>query len=504
MIHKELNLKVIKKINLYISISALILFITCAITILGYYHADEHFQIIEFTGLKTGFTSSNSLTWEYAAQLRSSLQILFAYATLKFCDLIAITNPYYQLMVLKSISAIYAVIVINYFVNSTQHLFSNNRVFYRIISFSIWFIPIVSLRFSSETWGGITTLLALSFFQKKYLNTNQNTNKVFFILGVLLGAAFLFRYQMIFMSIGLFFWLLLYKKEKITTLFRLILGGIFSVFVGILIDYWYYKELVFSFWNYFYGNIIKDIASSFGTSPWYYYLHQIWNIPFFGLLIFISMLVFIYKKSNSVYLWIIVPFFVIHSLVAHKEFRFLFPLIYFMPFIIMVFYNYLQHLFFKKNRLINLLLMSLFVILNFIFIATSILKGEDDNGRHKVSKFLFDHYKTKSINIISTPYSSPYSPFGAYPKFYLQNTNFTETKLKSLCHLDSTKIDPNKLNFFVTRKVSLQLNPECEQIISELGFKKIMQSVDNLPETIITKFYNPKFKSSVLIVYLRN
>ena len=49
----------------------------------GYYHFDEHFQVIEFAGLKFGINQASDLPWEYHSQLRSGLMPLIVFILAK-------------------------------------------------------------------------------------------------------------------------------------------------------------------------------------------------------------------------------------------------------------------------------------------------------------------------------------------------------------------------------------------------------------------------------------
>jgi len=53
-------------------IVALLIYVVTAYFSKGYYHADEHYQVIEFAGLKTGTHSGSDLAWEYRENSRQS------------------------------------------------------------------------------------------------------------------------------------------------------------------------------------------------------------------------------------------------------------------------------------------------------------------------------------------------------------------------------------------------------------------------------------------------
>lgn len=63
--------------------SAVVLFITALFSV-GAYHADEHYQILEFAGLKLGLTSAENLPWEFHYQMRQTLQPFMVIALHKF------------------------------------------------------------------------------------------------------------------------------------------------------------------------------------------------------------------------------------------------------------------------------------------------------------------------------------------------------------------------------------------------------------------------------------
>ena len=62
----------IKKNYIYL-LSILTLIITAFFSS-GYYHFDEHFQILEFAGLKLKMTLATNLPWEYTYQMRPAIQ----------------------------------------------------------------------------------------------------------------------------------------------------------------------------------------------------------------------------------------------------------------------------------------------------------------------------------------------------------------------------------------------------------------------------------------------
>ncbi len=87
--------------------------------------------------------------------------------------------------------------------------------------------------------------------------------------GLFLGLSFLFRYQNAFLALGIFLWLLVIEREKILDLLKLLAAGVVVLLLGILMDFWLYGEFTLSAWNYFYVNVVEDVASGYGTEAWW-------------------------------------------------------------------------------------------------------------------------------------------------------------------------------------------------------------------------------------------
>ncbi len=159
----------------------------------------------------------------------------------------------------------------------------------------------------------------------------------FFATGALLGAAFMIWYQAGFMVAGFVFWLLLIRKEKRAHLLALSAGFLAVVAAGIVIDRWFYGEWVLPVWNYFEQNILTDKISGFGLQPWYFYFTALGEelIPPFNIVILLAfILVFLFRRKDPL-TWTLLPFVLVHFAIGHKETRFLFPLAWFVPVMMM-------------------------------------------------------------------------------------------------------------------------------------------------------------------------
>lgn len=470
-----------------IVIVALVVYITTAFNSLGFYHADEQYQIIEFAGLKLGTHEPNELAWEFKSQIRPSLQPVICFAFFKVLTIVKINDPYIQVFLIRLLSALLSITIITFFIQNTKDFIVSRSIktAYYLLSFFLWFTPLISVRFSSETWSGLIFMLALIVF----LENSENKLKPFKI-GILLGLSFLFRFQIAFAIIGFGLWLIFVNRSTLKYLIKIIASFSFLVFLGFLLDSWFYGEVVFTPWNYFYTNIIEGAASNFGTAPWYFYYTKILRLPtyFIGLPIILSFLILIIKKPKHYILWIVLPFLIGHSLIAHKEERFLFPMIYLLPLMLIESYILWTNLIKKQihQRIINSLLITAFLSVNIVGVIAMGQKSAGV-GTMEISKYIHEHYGKEKINLVFCSWANPYDPWHGLPiKFYVEE-NLSDKRINTLCELNDSLFTKDVVNLLVIRKIDKE-NIDCFPNMKQCDFHFETQSVPNWIEKIATKY----------------
>ncbi len=442
----------------------------------GHFCADEHFQIIEFARLKMGINKPVDMPWEFKEQIRSTIQPVICFFLFKCFNFVNITDLFVIGFLLRLLTAAFAIYSIHRFIICTEHLIQNKnaRIAYYVLSYFIWFIPFISVRFSSETWGGLFFLNALTV----HFNSKQQASKSL-LIGCMLGLSFLFRFQTAFASLGFVLWLIVVDKMNMKELGKLIVGSLISLLIGFLIDRWFYGNFVFTPWNYFYANLVKDIASVFGVSPWYEYFRLLWILPghFLGVLIMLSFLLLLFTKPKNIAVWCILPFFIVHSLIPHKEERFLFPMVYLLPILLISAYEKLAELIQGKVLIIlNFLFIAFFITLNSAGLL--IMAGRSAGiGRMGLVKYIHDHYHDKPINFIYCTYADIRDKHGGIVPYEEKKMHLKE--INNLCDLSDSLIVPGEENILVIRKENLELE-SCNTTISENHFVLQEQSVSEL------------------------
>lgn len=472
---------------------AAIIYITTAYNSHGFYHGDEHYQIIEFAGLKLGTHTPNDLAWEFKEGIRPAIQPTICFVVFKFLNNVEITNPYTQVLVLRLVSITLALLIISFFVKHTEKRFETKKqkTIYYLVSYLLWFIPFLSTRFSSETWSGLFFLLALGVFLCKIKDKHK-----YFLSGLALGFSFSCRFQIIFAIAGFGLWLLIIHKANILSLVRLGCSFIFVVLIGLLIDSWFYGELIFTPLNYFYKNIVEDVASKFGTSTWYYYLLKLLSYPtyFIGIPLTVSLVVVLILNPRNLFIWCFIPFFIIHSIVPHKEERFIFPMVYLFPVIMVTAYKKVLKLLKNKIiiRILNYCLAIIFIIINAIGL-TAMSQKAAGIGRMEISKYIHDNYGNQPVNLIYTIWSNPYDPWHKIVvRFYIEK-DMTRTYIHNLCDLTDSTFLPDRVNLLVFRNEDLW-DLECKDIFKKFNLHEKKQAVPEWIEKLngIYKGFNNK------------
>lgn len=463
---------------------------------IGYFHPDEHYQIVEFAGILNETNTPDDLPWEYKAKIRSTLQPTLAYIVFEVCDFFSIYSPYSKLILLRLLTAFLALSIISIFVNSCRKLINKKYWnFFVITSYFLWFLPFLNVRFSSETLSGLSLLLASSFILR-----NNRKMKSLILIGLLLGLSFLFRFQTAIAAIGIVLWLFLIKKEKIVNLLILISSAVFVLFLGFFIDSWFYSEYVLTFWSYFKVNLLEGKASSFGIEPWYYYIKNTLLFSFFpvGILLISSILFLFYKKPKNIFLWIILPFIIIHTIIPHKELRFLFPIINFLPIILILAFQEINWSVSSSNRK-QILRLSLIIVMiaNFFGLIITGLNPAYINSRVKITQKIESLTSNKLAKLYFVNNSNPFNPWNLTTNFY-SNPNIKIIRLQLPLASSEEYKNGNQLKMLVIN-LEDQKNSNIQEFIIKNNFKEICKSVPEFSYEILSKVTNKSNK--ILILY---
>ena len=372
----------------------------------GYHQADEHFQILEFASWKMGNTPTKALAWEYAARIRPTLQPAMVVVLQKYC--IPWANPFQVSFLLRLFSGLLGLgaLVFILLINLKMIEGYESKRFLILISTFLWFVPYVHVHFSADSISGSLFFFGLGSI---FLGNGNKKNSLLALGGFLIGLAFVCRLQIVFMIFGLALWCVFIAKMNLKRLMIIGFTVLIAIGIGILIDRWFYGEWVFTSLNYFKINVLEGRASAYGTSPWYTYFTWNFNdlIPPFSILIIAGIIYSLVKYRTNIFSLTIIPFILAHIFVAHKEPRFLFPLIGAVPILLAFAYNDFDTRYFKNWKFKKITL-NLFFGLSFVMMAISCLKPASE--RIDLYEFIYKHYSGEKVTLVCQK-DNPYHYF---------------------------------------------------------------------------------------------
>ncbi len=397
---EETHLLLLLRKNKLILFSLLITIVT-ALFSSGFLHPDEHYQILELLHikLKGKIVDPTIFNWDYHLKIRSWLQP-FIYSILIWP--LQFLNGFQMATVIRLFNGLLGLFALRKFLKLYIPHDRERLTRILLISLCTWYVPLLLVRTNSESLS--TTFFLLGFFY--YEQRRKPLSMIF------LSLSFLIRYQMALVICPLILIDLIKKKIDLVTLLKMTLVFTLFVSIGALIDYWGYGSWNLTPYNYFFENLVQDKASNFGTSPFYYYFTKplLKGIPPLSILVLALALKFLWKNRFSSLTLALVCFILTHSLIPHKEVRFL-NFIY----ILLALFCAVEMLdLSKKNRFV----LPLFISFNLlIMLKTSLFPA---HARIELYKEVY----SKKDDIFYTPKGS--APFKFTMPFYMDRIILTE------------------------------------------------------------------------------
>ncbi|MFT3928012.1 MAG: hypothetical protein QM778_36125 [Myxococcales bacterium] len=299
-----------------------------------FFHPDEHYQIIEFVGLKLGFTRPEELTWEFVERARPFMQPALYYALLKPLVALGLDDRFVMIFLMRLASCLVSFAALVSLMQTSAPWVSHedaNRSRIRWLTLA-GFIPYIAVRATSENLSTACLLLALSVIvrgrpaEAAWSEGARLSAGRAFGAGLLLGMCFEFRFQMAFAIVGLLAWMWLVARDVRATLV-VCAGGLVPMALALAVDSWGYGEFAFPPWNYLRTNMIEGVAAQYGTKWFFGYLHITLANIFAPVVILaiVGLTVCWVRRPKHVLSWTTIPFIFAHSAIGHKEERYMFP-----------------------------------------------------------------------------------------------------------------------------------------------------------------------------------
>ena len=246
-----------------ILLSALVVYLTCAVFNSGVLHPDEHFQILEFARWKLGEGTPQAMAWEHVAKIRPTLQPVLAMGVIRLCRWVGMDNPFHQAMVMRIITAVVMLFSMRQFVKAAgRWVASQHRNALMAATLFFWVVPMISVHFSSE----ILSTACLLFLLARLLKRETPSVSDALWMGIVAALGFEFRYQMAFAYVGILAWILIIGKYRWQVWCMAAMGFLGVTALCTALDCWYYGRLVFAPYNYYYMNMVC-LSAAVGNYP---------------------------------------------------------------------------------------------------------------------------------------------------------------------------------------------------------------------------------------------
>lgn len=293
----------------------------------GSFHPDEFFQTIEFAAHKLGYVSAETLQYEFAERARSWLQPTIYAGAMGFVKSLGVINVdtlYRSCRTLSALLGLTAVLTAYRLSGCRRPIF-----LWGLMLFPLF--PMFHARTSSENLSSLALLVGTVLIQSKTQLSVERARYlgVIVLAAISFGLAFEFRYQSSVYILGIGFWTLCHVKLSVPQWL-----GVFAAFFAIVgissgVDAWGYGEWVFAPYRYIDLCIIRGKAAEFGTlPPWGFATLLASQCGAVGAaLVGIIAGACLYYRRRDAVTWGTVPFVIVHCAIAHKELRFLYPLL---------------------------------------------------------------------------------------------------------------------------------------------------------------------------------
>lgn len=321
-----------QQVKLILSIGFIIQLIYC-ISSVGYFHPDQHFQVIEFSSYQLHLPNAATAVWELESNIRPTLQV---YMFTWFRSICAINNPFHLLLIVRILQGSVFFILLNLMALWYGKKSKPTTLVYvlLLINFS-WILVYSRTLFSSEILSAIFFFAAVFYFQKSFEENNVSFFKSL-LVGLLIAIGFYLRFQIGFAIAGFAVWIFFIQKQYRLSMY-ILLGFLMGIGFNVLLDSYFYQKLVFTPYLYFKINILQGVAASFGEKSFTYYLAILAAVvaaPFLSIAFFYHYIKSSIKNLKQPLALCLLFFIVGHCLVGHKEERFMFTIINIIPIVI--------------------------------------------------------------------------------------------------------------------------------------------------------------------------
>jgi len=300
-----------------IAVVGLVLRLIVAWHSLYIYNSDELFQYLEQAHRVVygyGF-----VPWEYRFGARNWLLPGFIAIWLEVLRSLGLDQPRIYIPLIKSIFAVLSVTIVYSNFTIGRRLFGEITGWIAALLAAIWFELIYISTFPTpEVLGCYALVGALA------LITGHQSGGRAMVIGLLLGVSVALRLQ--YAAPALVLWLLVGLWWKVDGLIKVTIGAAVLLIVSGILDAWTWGAPFASYYNNVLFNLKYGVSRIFGSKPLLWYFYSLTGESLFLHAFALVYGILAWRRCWPILL-VLISLLLPHSLVLHKEYRFIFTTI---------------------------------------------------------------------------------------------------------------------------------------------------------------------------------
>ncbi|KAG8372474.1 hypothetical protein BUALT_Bualt12G0069900 [Buddleja alternifolia] len=290
-----------------------------------YFNPDEHWQALEVAHRITfGY---GHLTWEWKKGIRSYLHpVLFA-ALYKVLAFFRLDTPWFMTRAPRMLQSVFAAVGDLYLFKFSRVLFGDMVAKWTLFAeLTNWFMFFCITRTLSNSLETVLTIVSLYYWPCMRVSSSTVTSgsRRYALAVAALACAIRPTSAITWIYVGLLELFLSSDMLKFVALEVVSIGGL-VLGLTFLLDHQIYGSWVNVPLNFLKFNFLSSGGDYYGTHPWHWYLTQGFTVMIFTYLPFSLAGVIISKqwKVSGLIAWVLGAY----SLLGHKEFRFVLPVL---------------------------------------------------------------------------------------------------------------------------------------------------------------------------------
>ncbi|VDN05192.1 unnamed protein product [Thelazia callipaeda] len=358
-----------------------------------YFVPDELFQSVEvahWAVYGTGY-----LSWEWIASIRSVLHpAIIGLLYFVGCAL-SIDSAVFIIQAPRVLHALLFAFSDYFYYKLCKRIVSSNTAKYALMSYlSSWFVWYCAPRTLSNTLETALTIVALQWYPLSTSDLKRSCGP-YMSIGLI---TLLIRPTAILIWIPFGLWHLWRAELRVKLLLHTCLPSCLPILLFVvLLDSVAYGKFTVTIWNFIRFNVLEGGSDHFGSHSWHWFISQ--GLPVILTVHLIPMLfgIIIAVRKRLIplpFLWIPVLYIMAHSFIAHKEHRFLLPVIPMLYIFVGIFFSHIS----KQLRnflMVLLMVVNVFLALYFglihqvgTFSATSWISKDAQSRFHEEKHFV--------------------------------------------------------------------------------------------------------------------